>query len=63
MKGNTVTSIVDCKDQQNRPLPRESGDTITNSGVILIGQQIEENTYLDVSQICNFKTIHYKSKV
>jgi hypothetical protein len=48
VKGNTVTSIVDCVTQQNRPLPRKEGDTLATSGVIVVGQQIEDNTFLEV---------------
>jgi hypothetical protein len=38
---------MDCKKQQNREIARESGDTIANDGIILVGQQIEDNTFFE----------------
>merc|ERR1719288_496734 len=45
VKGNSITAIVDCKKQQNREIARESGDTIASDGVILMAQEIEDNTF------------------
>ena len=48
MKGNTITAIVDCKKQQNRAMKREARDTIINDGIVLLGQQIDDNTFFEV---------------
>ena len=48
MKGNTITAIVDCKKQQNRALKLEARDTITNDVIVLLGQQIDDNTFFEV---------------
>jgi len=69
VKGNSVTAIIDCNIQQNRPLPRDPGDTITNTGIILVGQQIDENSFLDVSlkkpcfifKLCITSSLNYKN--
>lgn len=45
VKGNSITAIVDCKKQQNREIAREPGDTIASDGVILMAQEIEDNTF------------------
>ena len=49
VKGNSVTAIVDCGRQQNRAIDRQSKDTISTSGIILLGQQIDDNTFFNVS--------------
>ena len=48
VKGNTLTTIVDCDKQQNRPIRRLDKETITNSGIILLAQQIDDNTFFKV---------------
>ena len=48
MKGNTITAIIDCKQQQNRAIKREAGDTIIHDGIILLAQQIDDNTFFEV---------------
>lgn len=45
VKGNSITAIVDCKQQQNREIAREPGDTIANDGIVLMAQEIDDNTY------------------
>ena len=47
MKGNSATAIIDCKRQQNRPINRGKLDTITNSGIVLLAQQIDDNTFFN----------------
>ena len=48
VKGNTITAIIDCKQQQNRAIKREAGDTIIHDGIILLAQQIDDNTFFEV---------------
>ena len=48
VKGNSITAIIDCKKQQNRAIKREAGDTIINDGIILLAQQIDDNTFFEV---------------
>ena len=48
VKGNTITAIIDCKKQQNRAIRRETGDTIIHDGIILLAQQIDDNTFFEV---------------
>ena len=46
-----MTTIADCNNKRhvNRPMQRESdGDTISTSGVILLGQLIDDNTFFNV---------------
>ena len=50
VKGNTITAIIDCKKQQNRAIKREAGDTIIHDGIILLAQQIDDNTFFEVSK-------------
>ena len=45
MKGNSITAIVDCKKQQNREIARVPEDTIATDGIVLLGQEIEDNTF------------------
>ena len=52
VKGNTVTTIADCNNKRhvNRPMQRESDrDTISTSGIVLLGQLIDDNTFFNVS--------------
>lgn len=49
VKGNSITTLVDCKQQTNRPIQRDSKDTISTSGIILLAQQIDDNTFFNVS--------------
>ena len=48
VKGNSVTAIIDCKKQQNREIKREAKDTIIHDGIILLAQQIDDNTFFEV---------------
>ena len=63
VKGNTVTTIADCNNKRhvNRPMQRESdGDTISTSGVILLGQLIDDNTFFKVGKVISgIKGIHF----
>ena len=45
VKGNSITAIVDCKKQQNREIARVPEDTIATDGIVLLGQEIEDNTF------------------
>ncbi|CAG0923645.1 unnamed protein product [Notodromas monacha] len=50
VKGDSVTLIVDCGTPSTQPLPRRSADlenppAISNSGIILIGQQLMDVRY------------------
>ena len=56
VKGNSVTAIIDCKKQQNREIKREAKDTIIHDGIILLAQQIDDNTFFEV---CCFLLIPY----
>jgi len=47
VKGDSVTVIADCERQQTRPLPRPAGDAVTNDGILLLGQQIDDNTFFE----------------
>ena len=45
VKGNSITAIVDCKKQQSREIARVPEDTIATDGIVLLGQEIEDNTF------------------
>ena len=45
VKGNSITAIIDCQKQQNREIDRPPGDTIASDGVVLMAQEIEDNTF------------------
>lgn len=44
IKGNSVTMILDCDVQVTKELKRNT--TISNSGILMIGQQLDETFYL-----------------
>lgn len=44
IKGNSVTMILDCDKQITKELKRNT--TISNSGIVMIGQQLDETFYL-----------------
>lgn len=44
IKGNSVTMILDCDTQDTQELKRNM--TISNSGIVIIGQQLDETFYL-----------------
>ena len=57
-----MTTIADCNNKRhvNRPMQRESdGDTISTSGVILLGQLIDDNTFFKVGKVMSGKGIHF----
>ena len=45
IKGNSATAIADCGRQQTRPLHRRSGDAVSSSGIVLLAQQIDDDTF------------------
>lgn len=47
IKGNAITLIKDCEHQVTKPLPR-GNQRIGNSGFILIGQQLLDESYYSV---------------
>lgn len=47
VKGNAVTLIKDCEQQVTKPLPRQ-GLKLSNSGIILIGQQLLDESFYSV---------------
>ena len=47
VKGNSITAIIDCKKQQNREIDRPPGDTIASDGIVLMAQEIEDNTFFE----------------
>lgn len=47
MKGDSVTAIADCKRQQSRPVTRSG--PVTNSGIVLLAQQIDDDTFFQGS--------------
>lgn len=49
IKGNVVTLIKDCEQQVTRPLPRQ-GQKLSSSGIILIGQQLLDESYYSVRE-------------
>lgn len=47
IKGNAVTIIVDCDKQVTKELRRKPRETISTSGIVIIGQQlVDDNLYL-----------------
>ena len=61
VKGNTVTTIADCNNKRhvNRPMQRDSNqDTISTSGIILLGQLIDDNTFFNVSKVYSAFDVH-----
>lgn len=44
IKGNSVTMILDCSQQITQELKRNT--TISNSGIVMVGQQLDETSYL-----------------
>ncbi|CAB4069844.1 COL5AS [Lepeophtheirus salmonis] len=48
IKGNTITALADCgRRQQNQEIKRPDGETLSNSGIILLGQQIDDNSFFE----------------
>ena len=52
-KGNSVTVMSDCSRQQTRPIDRQAGDAVDTSGIILLAQQIDDNTFFEASPTAN----------
>lgn len=56
--------IVDCKRQQTRAINRGRGDAISNSGIILLAQQIDDNTFFEVLNKVSFgKLFNYRQSI
>lgn len=51
VKGDTVTLILDCARQISRELRRRLDETISVSGIIIIGQQIVDGNMYTVSGV------------
>ena len=50
VKGNSITAISDCKKQQTRAIDRGGqDDALSNTGIVLLAQEIDDNTFFDVS--------------
>ena len=47
VKGNSVTAILDCKDQDTQEIKRNKVNLKTD-GIILFGQEIDDQDYFDV---------------
>lgn len=54
IKGNVVTLIKDCEQQVTRPLPRQ-GLKLSSSGIILIGQQLLDESFYSVLCLIKFE--------
>ena len=48
VKGNSVTAILDCNDQDTQEIKRNKV-TLKTDGIILFGQEIDDQQYFDVS--------------
>lgn len=49
VKGNSITLLVDCETNTTLLLRRPSPSHVSNAGIILLGQQLLEEKYFDVS--------------
>ena len=47
VKGNSVTAILDCADQDTQEIKRNKVNLKTD-GIILFGQEIDDQEYFDV---------------
>ncbi len=47
MKGDAVTLLLDCKHQLTKPIVRSG--PVSNSGVVLLAQEIDDDTFFEVS--------------
>ena len=47
VKGNSVTAILDCNDQDTQEIKRNKVNLKTD-GIILFGQEIDDQEYFDV---------------
>ena len=48
IKGNSATAILNCKQQDTKEIKRNKADLKTD-GIILFGQEIDDDDYFDVS--------------
>ena len=48
VKGNSATAILDCNDQDTQEIKRNKV-TLKTDGIILFGQEIDDQQYFDVS--------------
>ena len=49
IKGNSATAISDCGDQDTRELQRDDKALTSTDGIIIFGQEIDDDAYFDVS--------------
>ena len=47
VKGNSVTAILDCNEQDTQEIKRNKV-TLKTDGIILFGQEIDDQEYFDV---------------
>lgn len=52
IKGNSATAILDCHGQDTKEIKREKAELKTD-GIILFGQEIDDDNYFDVGFIKN----------
>ena len=61
IKGNSITAIADCKKQQTRAIDRGGGkdDALSNTGIVLLAQEIDDNTFFDVRKyfVCKLSSV------
>jgi len=50
VKGNSVTAILDCKEQDTATIDRGNMELKTD-GIILYGQEIDDKSFFDVSKL------------
>ena len=50
MKGNSVTAILDCTEQDTATIDRGNMELKTD-GIILYGQEIDDRSFFDVSKL------------
>ena len=61
VKGNSVTAILDCKEQDTQEIKRNKV-TLKTDGIILFGKKIEDQEYFDVRWLVSFDKITPKTK-
>ena len=57
VKGNSVTAILDCKEQDTQEIKRNKV-TLKTDGIILFGQEIDNQEYFDVRLRFSFDKIN-----
>ena len=59
VKGNSVTAILDCTEQDTQEIKRNRV-TLKTDGIILFGQEIDNQEYFDVRLRFSFDKINLK---